>query len=171
MFSAFLPTLAAAVFGRPRAMGGGRVYTTMRHLLPNSLGPIVVAITFGVPRAIFAEAALSYIGIGIKPPTPSWGSMIQDGYSVIFASPTAVIVPAKDGRQADLNLLLEDVKDALGKDQVARTGYGEEFGQALDEPQDQGADQRVLLGEKRSIRACVEQACTQAPHLMQLWSS
>lgn len=77
-----------------RAMGGKSGYITMRHLLPNSLGPIIVAITFGVPRAIFAEAALSYIGIGVKPPTPSWGAMIRDGFNVMFSAPHLVIVPA-----------------------------------------------------------------------------
>jgi oligopeptide transport system permease protein len=77
-----------------RAMGGKGGYITLRHLLPNSLGPIIVAITFGVPRAIFAEAALSYIGIGVKPPTPSWGAMIQTGYNVMFIAPHMVIVPA-----------------------------------------------------------------------------
>ncbi len=77
-----------------RAMGGKSGYITLRHLLPNSLGPIIVAITFGVPRAIFAEAALSYIGIGVKPPTPSWGAMIHDGYNVMYTAPHLVIVPA-----------------------------------------------------------------------------
>lgn len=77
-----------------RSMGGKSGYITMRHLLPNSLGPIIVAVTFGIPRAIFAEAALSYIGIGIKPPTPSWGAMINSGFNVIFAAPYEVAVPA-----------------------------------------------------------------------------
>ncbi len=77
-----------------RAMGGSQTYVTTRHLMPNSLGPIIVAVTFGVPRAIFAEAALSYIGIGVKPPTPSWGAMIRDGYDLIFTAPHLVAVPA-----------------------------------------------------------------------------
>lgn len=77
-----------------RAMGGLGGYLTWRHLLPNSLGPVIVAVTFNVPRAIFAEAALSYIGIGVKPPTPSWGTMIRDGYDVIFAAPHLVVFPA-----------------------------------------------------------------------------
>ncbi|MDP3879598.1 MAG: ABC transporter permease [Dehalococcoidales bacterium] len=77
-----------------RAMGGNGSYITLRHLLPNSLGPIIVAVTFNVPRAIFAEAALSYIGIGVKPPTPSWGTMIRDGYDVIFAAPHLIVFPA-----------------------------------------------------------------------------
>ncbi|MBI4336385.1 MAG: ABC transporter permease [Chloroflexi bacterium] len=68
--------------------------TLIRHVLPNALGPVVVLVAFGVPRAIFAEAALSYIGIGVTPPTPSWGTMVQDGYSVIFATPYPVLFPA-----------------------------------------------------------------------------
>jgi oligopeptide transport system permease protein len=79
---------AARVFG---ASGG---YITTRHLLPNSLGPVIVTITFNIPRAIFTEAALSYIGIGVQPPTPSWGAMIRDGYNVIFAAPHLVLFPA-----------------------------------------------------------------------------
>lgn len=77
-----------------RAMGASGSYITMRHLLPNSLGPIIVAVTFNIPRAIFAEAALSYIGIGVKPPTPSWGTMIRDGYDIMFAAPYLVAFPA-----------------------------------------------------------------------------
>ena len=77
-----------------RSMGGDAGYITQHHLLPNSLGPVIVAVTFNIPRAIFTEAALSYIGIGVKPPTPSWGAMIRDGYDVIFAAPHLVLVPA-----------------------------------------------------------------------------
>ena len=77
-----------------RSMGGGGGYITRTHLLPNSLGPVIVAVTFNIPRAIFTEAALSYIGIGVKPPTPSWGAMIRDGYDVIFAAPHLIVVPA-----------------------------------------------------------------------------
>ncbi len=77
-----------------RAVGGSGPRLIVRHLLPNSLGPIIVLITFGIPRAIFAEAALSYIGIGVKPPTPSWGTMIYNGYQNIFAAPYLVIFPA-----------------------------------------------------------------------------
>ncbi|MGC1375659.1 MAG: ABC transporter permease [Anaerolineales bacterium] len=77
-----------------RALGGNSPYITARHILPNALGPVIVAVTFGIPRAIFAEAALSYIGIGVIPPTPSWGAMLSDGYTVMFASPGLVIFPA-----------------------------------------------------------------------------
>ena len=62
-----------------RALGaaGGRVLA--RHIVPNALSPIVVAVTFGIPEAIFTEAALSFIGVGINPPTPSWGQMVGEG--------------------------------------------------------------------------------------------
>jgi oligopeptide transport system permease protein len=77
-----------------RAMGASGRYITSRHLIPNALGPIIVAVTFGVPRAIFAEAALAYIGIGVKPPTPSWGAMIKDGFNLMLSYPHMVIIPA-----------------------------------------------------------------------------
>lgn len=78
-----------------RAMGGSEWYVTFRHLLPNALGPIIVVLTFNVPRAIFAEAALSYIGIGVPPPAPSWGSMVSYGYDLIFSGkPLQLLAPA-----------------------------------------------------------------------------
>jgi len=62
-----------------RAMGAGFTRLLGRHVLPNALTPIVVAVTFGIPEAIFTEAALSFIGVGINPPTPSWGQMVGEG--------------------------------------------------------------------------------------------
>jgi oligopeptide transport system permease protein len=77
-----------------RTIGASEGTILRRHLLPNALGPIIVTVAFGIPRAIFAEAALSYIGIGVKPPTPSWGTMVSDGYQVIFGFPHLVLFPA-----------------------------------------------------------------------------
>ena len=77
-----------------RAMGGEGSYITWRHLLPNALGPVIVSVTFNVPRAIFMEAALSYMGLGVKVPTPSWGAMIQDGFNLIFSKPYMLLFPA-----------------------------------------------------------------------------
>ncbi|MEA2639804.1 MAG: oligopeptide transport system permease protein [Chloroflexota bacterium] len=76
-----------------RMLGADDLRIVTRHLLPNALGPLIVYVTFNVPRAIFAEAALSYIGIGIAPPTPSWGNMIQEGGQAIFAAPWQVLFP------------------------------------------------------------------------------
>jgi oligopeptide transport system permease protein len=66
-----------------RALGAGFHRLLVRHILPNALTPIVVAITFGIPEAIFTEAALSFIGVGINPPTPSWGQMVGEGQQFI----------------------------------------------------------------------------------------
>ncbi|HEY7138896.1 MAG TPA: ABC transporter permease [Methylomirabilota bacterium] len=62
-----------------RALGAGFGRLLLRHVLPSALTPIVVAVTFGIPQAIFTEAALSFIGVGINPPTPSWGQMVGEG--------------------------------------------------------------------------------------------
>jgi oligopeptide transport system permease protein len=77
-----------------RAAGSGPLKIILRHLVPNSLGPIIVSLTFGIPRAIFLEATLSFLGAGLVPPTPSWGIMIHDGYEAIFAHPYEVLPPA-----------------------------------------------------------------------------
>src|SRR6266511_2000024 len=61
-----------------RAAGATGLRVLCKHLLPNSLSPIIVAVTFGIPEAIFTEAALSFIGVGINPPTPSWGQMVGE---------------------------------------------------------------------------------------------
>jgi ABC-type dipeptide/oligopeptide/nickel transport system permease subunit len=61
-----------------RVAGAGTRHIMWRHLLPNSLTPIIVALTFGIPTAIFIEAALSFVGVGILPPQASWGQMVGD---------------------------------------------------------------------------------------------
>src|SRR5712691_13130766 len=62
-----------------RALGAGAWRILRRHLLPNALSPIIVSVTFGIPEATFTEAALSFIGVGINPPAPSWGQMVGEG--------------------------------------------------------------------------------------------
>ena len=64
------------------------------HLLPNTLSPVIVALTFGVPAAIFTEATLSFIGVGIHPPLADWGNMIYDGYGAVLATPWPIFFPA-----------------------------------------------------------------------------
>jgi len=59
-----------------RVAGAGGPYIILRHLLPNSLTPLIVAATFGIPTAIFTEAAISFVGVGIRPPQASWGQMV-----------------------------------------------------------------------------------------------
>jgi oligopeptide transport system permease protein len=77
-----------------RSSGSPPFKLIVKHLLPNSLGPIIVTLTFGIPQAIFLEAVLSFLGVGIQPPTPTWGQMVFDGYEAIYANPTSVVFPA-----------------------------------------------------------------------------
>ncbi len=76
------------------AVGSPPSKIMLKHLVPNSLGPVIVSLTFGIPNAIFLEAVLSYLGVGIRPPTPSWGVMVYDGNQAIFASPIQVLIPS-----------------------------------------------------------------------------
>jgi oligopeptide transport system permease protein len=65
------------------AMGATPLEITWRHLLPNALGPLIVAVTLGIPTAIFTEAGLSFLGFGINDPLPSWGKMIADSLAYV----------------------------------------------------------------------------------------
>jgi len=64
------------------------------HLLPNILAPVIVAAAFGIPGAIMLEASLSYLGLGIQPPLPSWGGMISEGLPVMRSYPHMIVFPA-----------------------------------------------------------------------------
>ena len=77
-----------------RALGAGFSRLLVRHVLPNALTPIVVAVTFGIPEAIFTEAALSFIGVGINPPTPSWGQMVGEGQQYLRSYWHLCVFPA-----------------------------------------------------------------------------
>ncbi len=76
------------------AMGASRWRVVTRHMLPNALGPVIVAATFGIPIAIFAEAALGFIGLGLPPPTPSLGRLVVDGYNYIQINYWIAVFPA-----------------------------------------------------------------------------
>jgi len=76
-----------------RTAGAGGTYIIVRHLLPNTLTPLIVSTTFAIPTAIFAEAFLSFIGIGIRPPNPSWGDMVADGQQFLRSDPHLAIIP------------------------------------------------------------------------------
>ncbi len=77
-----------------RSSGSPPLKLILKHLLPNALGPIIVTVVFGIPNAIFLEAVLSFLGVGIQPPTPTWGQMVFDGYEAIYANPSSVVFPA-----------------------------------------------------------------------------
>jgi oligopeptide transport system permease protein len=77
-----------------RAMGGSQLRIVFQHMLPNTLGPVIVAVVFGIPLAIFAEAVLGFIGFGVPPPTASLGRLVADGYNFIRTSTWMVLFPA-----------------------------------------------------------------------------
>jgi oligopeptide transport system permease protein len=77
-----------------RAGGAKANRIIFRHILPNALGPMIVQATIGVPMAILFEAFLSFLGLGVPPPTPSWGAMAADGFHAIRISPHIVLAPA-----------------------------------------------------------------------------
>ncbi len=77
-----------------RALGASRSRVVITHMLPNTLGPIIVAVTFGIPTAIFAEVALSFIGLGIPAPAASLGTLVSEGYRVIQRNVWNVVFPA-----------------------------------------------------------------------------
>lgn len=98
-----------------RCLGASGPRIFLRHLLPNTLGPIVVAVTFGIPQVIFVEAALSFLGLGVRPPTASWGSMIERGRAALFAAPHLVISAALAISLTMLafNLLADGLREAF----------------------------------------------------------
>ena len=98
-----------------RAIGVHDRKIITKHLLPNGVGPIIVAVTLGIPGAILAEATLSYIGIGVQPPRASWGSLISDGYKYIRSEPHLVLFPAIciAAALASFTFLGDGLRDAL----------------------------------------------------------
>jgi oligopeptide transport system permease protein len=77
-----------------RALGASQWRIVRVHMLPNALGPVIVAVTFGIPRNIFAEATLAFIGLGVPPPFASLGSLMSDGRAHLQANELLVIWPA-----------------------------------------------------------------------------
>jgi oligopeptide transport system permease protein len=77
-----------------RSLGATNWSIMVRHVLPNIIGPLIVAETLTIPRYISYEAFLSFIGLGVNPPTPSWGAMISEGAPAIRTYPHEAIFPA-----------------------------------------------------------------------------
>lgn len=76
------------------AMGAKGPRVAIRYILPNAMGPILVATSFGIPGAIATEAGLSLLGLGVQPPTPSWGSMLTEGIAYTQVAPHLMLAPA-----------------------------------------------------------------------------
>ncbi|MEM1434864.1 MAG: ABC transporter permease [Pseudomonadota bacterium] len=96
-------------------LGARTNYLVLRHMIPNTMGVILVTLTFAVPSAIFTEAFLSFIGMGVAPPTPSWGSMSNEGIKTMLSHPHELIFPAIFISITVLafNLLGDGLRDAL----------------------------------------------------------
>ena len=96
-------------------LGANTPYLIMRHMIPNTLGVVLVTVTFAIPSAIFTEAFLSFIGMGVAPPTPSWGSMSNEGIKTMLTTPHELFFPALFISVTVLafNLLGDGLRDAL----------------------------------------------------------
>jgi peptide/nickel transport system permease protein len=120
--------MRAEVLGvRPRlyvqsaiALGTGSLRVLFRHVLPNALGPAIVATTLGVGNAILLESGLSFLGLGIQPPSPSWGNMIAGGRDLIVTAPWVAIAPgvALILTVYCATLIADDLRDRLAGDRV-----------------------------------------------------
>ena len=98
-----------------RALGLGRTRIILRHLIPNVMAPVIVTATLGIGNTIVLEAGLSFLGLGIAPPTPSWGNLVSDGRDVLLSAwwvatfPGLVIVLTV----LAFNLVGDGLRDAL----------------------------------------------------------
>jgi ABC-type dipeptide/oligopeptide/nickel transport system permease subunit len=98
-----------------QCLGASRWRVMLRHLLPNSLAPLIVAATLDAGAAIRAETTLSFLGLGIQPPTPSWGNLLTNAATNIFIAPLQVFLPGLFIFLAlmSFNLLGDALRDAL----------------------------------------------------------
>ena len=98
-----------------KAVGSPPVRLLLVHILPNAISPVIVEATFGIARAIVAEAGLSFLGLGVNPPTPSWGAMISEGRHFLFVAPHLTTVPglAIMATVMAFNFLGDGLRDAM----------------------------------------------------------
>jgi ABC-type dipeptide/oligopeptide/nickel transport system permease subunit len=98
-----------------RAEGATNFQIILKHIMPNLLGPCIVRVTLDIPRYVTFEAFLSFIGLGVNPPTPSWGMMISEGYKAIRSYPHLAIYPglALAITMMAFNFLGDGLRDAL----------------------------------------------------------
>ncbi len=98
---------------RACGMRGGRII--LRHILPNAMGPIIVQATLNIARTILGISSLSFVGLGISPPTPEWGSMLSEGKTMMRYYPHLILIPGAAIALAvmSLNLIGDGLRDAL----------------------------------------------------------
>ena len=98
-----------------RALGLGRARILVRHILPNTLGPVIIYATLTVPRVMLLEATLSFLGLGVQPPMSSWGLLIKEGVETMEEYPWLLLFPsiAFSATLFALNALGDGLRDAL----------------------------------------------------------
>lgn len=98
-----------------RSFGAGERHILLRHIFPNILGPLIVMATLSIGGAIREEAALSFLGLGVQPPNPSWGNLIRDGVTTILEAPWLALIPGLCLTVSVLafNILGDAVRDVL----------------------------------------------------------
>ncbi len=98
-----------------RATGNSNLKIMLKHMLPNLIGPCIVRVTLAIPRFITTEAFLSFIGLGVNPPTPSWGILISEGYKAMRSYPHLALYPgiALAIAMMAFNFLGDGLRDAL----------------------------------------------------------
>jgi peptide/nickel transport system permease protein len=97
------------------SLGGGRAYVLARHVLPQAIPSLIVSATLGVGFAVLTESAVSYLGLGIQAPTPSWGNMLQNAQQYVFTAPGLAVYPGAVITSVVLayNFLGDGLRDAL----------------------------------------------------------
>ena len=87
----------------------------LKHLIPNTMGPIIIELTFSIPNAIFTEATLSYLGLGVPVPLSSWGTLANEGSRMLLLYPYQLLFPALliSITMLGFNLLGDGLRDAL----------------------------------------------------------
>lgn len=98
-----------------RSIGTGDARLVLRHLLPNAAAPIIVAATLGVAGAILAESTLSFLGLGVQPPTPTWGNMLREAQTDMIRAPWTALFPglAIFITVISINFVGDGLRDAL----------------------------------------------------------
>ena len=106
-----------------RALGGTTPHVLVRHVLPTAVPAVVVQATLGMASAIIAEASLSFLGLGVQPPTPSWGTMLDAGRSHLLDAPHLTVVPGAAIALVVLgfNFLGDGLRDAADSRTIAPT--------------------------------------------------
>jgi peptide/nickel transport system permease protein len=104
-----------------QSIGASAYRTIWRHILPNAIGPVLVAMTLGIPAAILTESGLSFLGLGVQPPLPSWGLMIAEAKTYMFFSFWLIAIPGT--ALAVLVLVINMVGDGI-RDVSAPGGRG-----------------------------------------------